>query len=45
MSAPDPRDLLVLCLPYIEDAAQDPAYKKPKVEKLIREIRKAVFHG
>lgn len=32
-------DLLARALPFVEEAANDPAYKKGAVAELIREIR------
>lgn len=38
----DARALLVICLPYIEDRAGDPAYKGDRVADLARRIREEV---
>ena len=35
-------DLLAHALPYVEDAASDPAYKAGAVGKLVRAIRAAI---
>lgn len=34
--------LLALCLPYVKDCAQDPAYKGDRVADLARRIREEV---
>jgi len=38
----DARHLLVICLPYVEDASHDPAYKGAPVADLVRRIRAEV---
>lgn len=35
-------DLVALCLPYMEDAQKDPAYKKGAVAPLVKRIHKAI---
>lgn len=35
-------DALLLALPYVEDAIDDPAYKKGVIRKLVRKIHKAL---
>lgn len=38
----DARALLVICLPYLEDCAGDPAYKGAPVADIVRRIRAEV---
>lgn len=35
-------DLVYICLPYMEDAQKDPAYKKGAVAPLVKRIHKAI---
>ena len=35
-------DLLTLALPYVEDCAENPAYKREAVNQLVRRIRNAI---
>jgi hypothetical protein len=41
-AAPDLLDLLYLALPYVEDAENDPCFKKDVVSRLAKNIRSAI---